>query len=134
MLVFVLALLVLGSPVVDWLYGIEYKGTYSVILVLMVGIIGMVFYKMIYSYNVINGHKNMNLLFLSMAAGANVIINAIVIPVWGIYGAGAASTISYVVCGGAFLAYFCGKTHVPLKEMLIIQRSDIESIKQLIKK
>ncbi|MCR5206173.1 MAG: polysaccharide biosynthesis C-terminal domain-containing protein [Lachnospiraceae bacterium] len=129
----VLVLLVVAKPFVDILYGDEYSGAYEIIVILIVGIIGMVFYKMIYSYNVINGHKNINLLFLSIAAVVNIGVNAITIPYWGIYGAGLASSVSYLICGIVFLIYFCKKTGTPFSDMLLIKKSDLALMKGIFK-
>lgn len=134
MMFFVVGLIALGKPVVNWMYGDSYDGTFTIMLILIVGVVGMVFYKMIYSYNVINGHKNVNLLLLGIAALTNVAVNALVIPDMGINGAGLASTISYVVCGIAFLVYFCVKTGTKFRDMLFVKKSDLAQLKKIFKK
>ena len=89
--------------------------------------------KMIYSYNVVNGYKNINFALLGGAALLNIIINLILIPKYGILGAGMASTVSYMLCGISFLLYFTKKTGVQLKEMIIINRNDVYLLKSLFK-
>ncbi|RJE48973.1 MULTISPECIES: polysaccharide biosynthesis C-terminal domain-containing protein [unclassified Dehalobacter] len=134
MLLFILAAVFFGKPVICLLYGAEFSGAYFVTMILLAGVLGMVFYKMVYSYNVVNGHKNVNLVLLGIAAILNVSLNIILIPSYGIMGAAAASFASYIVCGISFLVYFCLKTRTPLLDMLIIKRKDIKMIFNFIKK
>lgn len=131
-LVFVIALIALGQPFVNILYGAEFSGAYQVLVILLLGIIGMVFYKMVYSYNVINRHKVANLVMLGIAALANIGANALMIPRFGITGAAVASTVSYVICGLCFLVFFCRKTGVPMLHMLLIRKEDFRLLKKLL--
>ena len=131
-LAFVVGLIALGQPFIRLLYGGEYSGAYQVLIILLLGIIGMVFYKMVYSYNVINRHKTANLVMLGAAALSNIAVNAVLIPLCGITGAAIASTVSYVICGICFLLFFCRKTGTPLFRMLICRREDFQQLKKII--
>ena len=123
-----------GSPVINILYGLEYKNAYNVILYLLVGIIGMVFYKTIYSYNVTRGKRMINLIILGIAAFTNVLANWFLIPLYGIYGAAIASSISYFICGLVFLLYFCEETKTKCHKMIILRNEDFKIIKKLLGK
>lgn len=127
-----LFLVIIGRPLINLFYGVEYKNAYDVIVFLLVGVVGMVFYKTVYSYNVTRGKRIANLLFLGIAAIANVIANWILIPKYHIYGAAIASSISYFICGIAFLTYFCVVTHTNIRKMTIIQVEDFTNIKKII--
>lgn len=127
-----LFLVIIGRPLINSFYGVEYKNAYDVIVFLLVGIVGMVFYKTVYSYNVTRGKRIANLLFLGIAAIANIIANWILIPKYHIYGAAIASSISYFICGIAFLTYFCVVTHTNIRKMTIIQVEDFTNIKKII--
>lgn len=130
----VIGMVIFGKPLILLMYGPEYSGAYSITLIILAGVLGMVFYKMVYSYNVVNGHKKVNLVFLSIAAGLNVIVNAIMIPQIGTYGAAIASLISCSACGLVFLFYFCKKTNTPIKYMIFLQKEDMQLLKQFINK
>ena len=130
----VIGMVLLGKPLILLMYGSEFSGAFTVTLIILAGALGMVFYKMVYSYNVVNGHKNINLAFLSIAAGSNVVVNAIMIPKIGTYGAAIASLLSCSVCGLVFLIYFCKKTNTPLKDMIILKKEDMQLLKQFSKK
>lgn len=133
MVLFIIGAVLFGQPVILLLYGAEFSGAYLVTMILLAGIFGMVFYKMVYSYNVVNGHTGVNLILLGTAAGLNVLLNIGLIPLYGILGAAAASFISYLVCGISFLAYFCLRTNTPVLDMLIIKPEDIKMMLRYIK-
>lgn len=128
-----LLLVVMGKPVVLFLYGAEYEQAYTVLLILMAGVIGMIFYKMIYAYNVVNGKKAINFIFLVIAALINIVGNYIFIPYGGMIAASWVSVISYIVCGVAFLVYFCAVEKIKLSDMLFIKKKDVVSFKAFFK-
>lgn len=133
-ILFIISAVIFGKPVIWLLYGNEFSGAYIVTMVLASGILGMVFYKMVYSYNVVNGHIKVNLILLGIAAIINVSLNFILIPLYGIIGAATASFVSYLVCGISFLAYFCIQTKTPALEMLFITRKDFKMISNYFKR
>jgi len=96
----------------------------------LVGVMGMIFYKMIYSYNISKGKRWVNLLFLGLAALVNVAGNLFAIPKFGIWGAGIVSITSYMLCGICFLIYFWRVSHISLVRLLFVQRADIEMVKK----
>lgn len=132
-LILMAILLVLGRPIISFVYGLEYVGAYEILAIMLIGVIGMIFFKMVYSYNVVNGKRMINFLFLGGAAIINIIGNYFLIPIGGIAAAAWSSVISYLICGICFLLYFCHIEKVKLHEMLIIQKSDFSSFKNLIK-
>lgn len=130
----IVGLALIGKPAVALLYGEEFAMSYYVMLLMLVGVFGMIFYKMIYSYNISQGRRWINLLFLGCAAVINVIGNLITIPMYGIWGAGIVSVASYVVCGMCFLIYFHRVSHISYAKLLFIQKEDIASLKAFLKK
>lgn len=126
---FVLAIMILGEPFISFVYGAEYSAAYDVTVLIMLGTICMVFYKMINSYYIVEGMRIRSFVLLSITALVNVGLNALLIPTYGIIGASIASLISYVLCGAMFVITFLYNTKLPLKELLIIQKSDLERIK-----
>ena len=71
---------------------------------------------------------------LTITALANVILNALFIPRFGMIGAAAASLFSYVLCGGMFVGTFLHITKMPIRELLILKRSDIQAIRSKLSK
>jgi len=122
----------LGKPFLNILFGSQFEGVYPITLIMMVGVVGMVFYKMVYAYNVVNGKKVINFVFLGLAAVINVIGNYMTIPIWGIYGAAMSSVVSYTFCGIAFLVYFKKESSVSYKSMFCITKQDILYFKSIV--
>jgi Na+-driven multidrug efflux pump len=59
----------------------------------------------------------------------NIILNFILIPIYGIYGAAISSTVSYVI-GGVLYAYLYSKREkLFIRDLLIINKKDLEEIK-----
>ena len=130
----VIGMVMLGKPFILLLFGKEYSGAYLVLLVIVLGVLGMVFYKMIYAFNVVNGRKNINFLLLAIAAAANIVLNFALIPVWGIMGAAFASMVSYCVCGIGFLMDFTRHTHMPVSKLIWVEKKDIQQLMRYIRK
>lgn len=130
--VMVVGMIAFGKSLICIMYGSEFVDSYMVTVTILAGVLGMVFYKMVYSYNVANGRKNVNLVLLGSAAIINIVSNVIAIPYWGIMGSATASLISCCLCGLSFLAYFCYTTKTSVIDMLFLKRDDINSIKQFI--
>ena len=129
-----LLLALIGKPFVNLLYGEEFGDAYYVMLLMLIGVIGMIFYKMIYSYNISKGRRWINLLFLGIAAIVNIIGNIIAIPLWGIWGAALVSVTSYMLCGICFLVYFWRVSGIPAWRLLVPQREDLTMIKGFLRR
>ncbi len=132
MVVCVLVAVALGRPFINLLFGTAYSGAYEIMLVILASVISMVFYKMIYSYNVANGKRVVNMVILGVAAALNVLLNWILIPPMGIYGAAVASLASYTICGAAFLIYFQRETGIPYKDILFVRKQDWTMLRKIV--
>lgn len=128
----IIALVIVGKPLLILLYGKSFEKSYYVMILMMLGVIGMIFYKMIYSYNISQGKRTVNLMFLGLAALVNIIGNYFMIPIWGIWGAAITSIISYNICGAAFAIYFHRVSKIPYRLILFVQKSDIALLKNML--
>ena len=129
-----LAIAILGPFFIKLLYGSEYDGAYSIIMITALGLLSVVYFKFIAQYNIVNRKQKLNVLLLSIAIVVDIILNLVFIPIWGIRGAALATSIGNVVCGIVFILYFCQKTGVTIFEMIIPQKEDIEIVKGLFRK
>lgn len=133
-LVMLVGFVVFGKLLINILYGPEYADAYKILIIMLAGVIGMVFYKMVYSYNVVQGKKMVNMIFLAIAAIINVIGNFLLIPTYGIAAAAWTSVISYTICGLAFLFYFCILERTPVFKVIFLQKEDLKIIKSFFSK
>ena len=129
-----LGIVVLGRPFINFLYGGAYAGAYEVTVATMVGIIAIMYYKMIATYNNVNQMQKINIILLSAAVFVNIIMNYLLLPILNIVGGAIASTVSYTLCAILFILYFKKKTDVSIKDMFLINRTDINRIKSILKK
>ena len=128
-----IGLLALGMFVIIILYGPQYKESYYIMCLAMFGSYGMIYTKMISAYNVVEGRQKVNSLFMFIVVLLNVIINAILIPIMGIYGAVIASIISYNIGGIMLSIYFCRVSNSKFRNMLFLNKEDFQVIKSFFK-
>ena len=133
-LVIILGIIALGKPFLDYVFGPEYDGAYQVTLILLAGVFSMIYYKLIAAYNIAMGKQMISFILLGIGVICNVIANLILIPKWGIYGAGLASVISYAVCSILFIVYFCKETGISFTRMLFINGEDFSKLKRRVRK
>ena len=124
----------LGKPLIVLLYGRAFEKAYFVLLLMMMGVVGMIYYKMVYSYNISQGKRLINLWFLGGAALTNTLGNFIAIPLWGIWGALVSTIIAYNFCGLSFMIYFHKTSGIPYKQLVFIQKQDVQDIKSFVGK
>lgn len=130
----VIGVAVLGKPLITIAYGEAYSNAYSTTLIVLLGVVFMVFFKIAYAYNVVVGKNIRNIIYLGITFVSNVIINCILIPIWGMYGAAVATLISFMVCGTIFLATFSNDAKVPFWKLIIVQKQDYKYLMDLIKR
>ncbi len=133
-LILILGIIAIGKPFISLVFGAEYEGAYQITLVLLFGVFSMIYYKAIANYNIAMGKQMVSFFLLLASVLSNVIANVFLIPVWGIYGAGIASVISYTICGILFIIYFCRTTHVRFRDMLFVRKEDIARAKQKLRR
>lgn len=114
-----------GKFIIRVLYGVEFVKAYKVLNVIFIGIIPMIFFKLINVDFISNGRQKISFLILIISVIFNVGSNFILIPIFGIIGAALASVISYSLCGGIFLLVFMKIYHLSIKEILIPTRDEL---------
>ena len=127
-----IGIIILGKPFINLFYGEAYNNAYSTTIICVFGTVFMIFFKMISTYNVVKGKQKINLLLLFVADAINIVLNAILIPKYGTNGAAVASDISYFICAILFVIYFCKTESLTLKEIMVLQKSDLKFLKNSI--
>ena len=114
----------LGKLILYILYGADYLGAHNVLIIASSGTIFMVFLKMISQYNIVNKNQLANLVMLAVSVLTNICLNLILIPYYGIVGAAIASFVGHFVCAICFIVYFCKKTSIKPRELLLPKKED----------
>ncbi|MBR3524790.1 MAG: polysaccharide biosynthesis C-terminal domain-containing protein [Lachnospiraceae bacterium] len=129
-----LIFLLLGKWMILLVYGPEYSDSYGILCLVMLGSYGMNYTRMIMAYCVAEGRQIEKTIFLFAAAALNIIMNLILIPIYGIVGAAMASVISYTVSGIMFLVFFRHRTKLPLKELFFLNREDLKALRAILRR
>lgn len=126
----VLGIVALGRPFINLFFGAEYAGAYPITVVILVGVVFMVYYKMIAAYNIVHGKQKENFIYLIVSVISNIAANLVLIPLFGCIGAALASIISYSVSAFLFTHRFIRETGTRMSDMLVINREDFVRIRQ----
>ena len=129
----VLAIVALGKPFIHLFFGSEYSGAYSVTVVILIGVIFMIYYKMIAAYNIVHGKQKENFFFLVISVICNIFANLLLIPRYGNIGAAMASILSYAVSAFLFTRRFILETNAKITDLLLINREDLNRFRAALK-
>lgn len=133
LIVTTIGFLIFGRLFVRIMYGNEFMPSYHVTMVLFLGVYSMIFFKVFGIVMIAEGKRVPFFLMLLASVILNVVLNCLLIPNYGMYGAAYASVGSYNLCGILFLIYFSRTKNIPIKKLLLIDREDIENIRAFIK-
>jgi O-antigen/teichoic acid export membrane protein len=123
LVVFVIALF-FGKIAIKILYGMEFIASYGVTSVIFLGMIPMIFYKMISPLYIANGKYKQMFRILIVSAIINIAINYMIVPYMGIIGAALASVFSYTVCGATFVYIFMRDYNIRIGQLLVISKDE----------
>ena len=100
-------------------------------IILLIGIVFASIGKVSPAYFYTKGKPSIHLIVAAVVLTINIALNFVLIPIMGINGAALASTVSYFFYGVIYILIL-GRDGISVKQLLIIQKEDIRSIKQLI--
>lgn len=130
----IIAFIIVGKHAIQIMYGMKFLEAYNVTLILSIGAISMIFYKMIGTVLLAEGRRWVYFITLLVSAITNCIGNVVLIPEYGMYGSAISSVISYSVCGLAFLMYFSKIKNVSLLSFFYITKDEIDILKKIVMK
>lgn len=127
-----LSLALIGEWLIVTLFGVAYQPAYPALLALLPGLFGLC-YTSILRLDLL-GKNRPGSVSLMMGASAllNLALNLLLIPTYGIVGAGAASSIAYLGVTIALLVLYCRLSGVPVWQTLIILPSDLVPMCQML--
>ncbi len=128
MVVIVLGMVVFGKPFIWIFYGKEFIDSYSITVWLMLGVPLMSWFKILHPLFNALGKRWFSFLSLLATVMVNVVMNAMLIPHFGIYGAACASIASYFVCGVSFLGAYSKEVGEKIYKLFIPSKQDFLTI------
>lgn len=134
MLATILVFLFFGHFAIVIFFGKEFSSAYGLTLILSIGGISMIYYKMIGVVLLAEGDTKSYFINLLISALINVAFNFFAIPLWGMYGAAISTVLSYTACGVLFLKSYCKKTNQCMGDVIFLTRDEMLELKKGLKK
>lgn len=103
-----------GKYVIELFYGSDYLPSYNITLILVIGSISMIFFKILQPVYISHGKQTKAVVFLALSAVLNIFANWELIPKYNGVGAAIASALSYTLCGLLFLTDYL--KHLSIKK------------------
>jgi O-antigen/teichoic acid export membrane protein len=119
---------VLGPRLVRFVYGSQFADAGVALRLILPGVVAYSVVAILSRYIVGQGRPGIGTLVLLTGLVANIVCNLVLIPKYGIVGAAAASSISYLVTALVTLAVFRRLSGQNWTDILIVRRSDIEAV------
>ncbi|MBA2275805.1 MAG: polysaccharide biosynthesis C-terminal domain-containing protein [Chloroflexi bacterium] len=123
-----LAALIVAPIGVELLYGPPFRDAGPALQLLLPGIVAYGVVSVLAQFLLAAGAPGRSTLVFLAGLGLNLGLNALLIPRFGIMGASMASSISYTVTALLMIVVFHRLTHQPLRETLLVRRSDIRRL------
>ncbi len=127
----VLGLALFGYPIISLAYGAEFQTSYFVFLLLGPGIVVNALFRVTSSYFSGIGQPLTTARVSLGTLIANILLNVLLIPSMGIFGAALASLITYSASGIVMFVIFIHHTGLPWQRTLLVQKSDWRRYKKL---
>lgn len=129
--IFLLVIIVLGRPLLYFLYGSDYMGAVSVTKIIFIGVLSMSLFKLLTPLYNARGEFFKNFLILLTSVGVNIIFNFILIPKYGILGAAVASVFGYSICGIVYIFRFKKDYDIRIVDLIFIKKTDLMQLKRM---
>lgn len=133
-IIIIIGFTIFGKVFIRIVYGKEFINAYLVTLLLFIGTLSMIIYKITHPLYISKGKQGLVLNILTISVFINVVLNFISIPCFGMNGATLASIMSYSICSIIFLVIFCNENRANIIDFFIINHKDVEKIKLFFRK
>lgn len=124
-----LFLIIIGYPFIKTIFGVEFIFAYTIMLIILPGIIFDSVYRTIFSWYKGIGEPKIVSYFSAAGLIINIILNIILIPIWGLYGAGLAVLISYIIKSTILILFYRKNYNLLLSDFLLIRKVEIVNLK-----
>lgn len=107
----------IGKQFLYYMYGSGFVDAYPLVLLLFIGTMPMVLYKLIHPSYIANGKTIVVIIFLMVSVILNLVFNIALIPKYKAFGAAISTVIAYTVCGIAFFVKFIYDYKIDFKKL-----------------
>ena len=127
-IILIIGFAILGEKFIVVMYGKEFVNSYFCTIILFIGCLSMIIYKLIHPIYIAKGKQIVVVIILCISVITNIIANILLIPKYNIYGAAWSSVLSYSLCSIIFLIIFCKDYNVNCSEFFIIRGEEIKKV------
>lgn len=131
---FDLFIIAVGYWIVLFLFGLPFIGAYQHLIVLIIGVPFMGVFNILNPYYLAMGLYTVHMKNLAFGVVSNIIVNSLLIIPLGAFGAAIATSVSQIVCGIYACFQFSKNSSISLKEIMLVNKSDVNLIKRIIKR
>ena len=129
-----LVFLVFGKFLIRVIFGADFVSSYGVTLLLFFGAFSMSIFKLLGIVLISQGRRIVLFISLAVSAIVNIVLNIVLIPRIGMYGAGLASVCSYSICALILLLWFCKLYSVRPLQLMVPDGGAVRFIKLRLKR
>lgn len=119
----------LGSTLIELFYGADYSNSFQVSILMLLANIFMIPCKIVGTYYISINMIRPYILIMIFSVIINSLLNIILIPSYGIFGAVFSSICAYGVSGCTLSAHFATNFGVKPLDLILIKRSDLTFLK-----
>lgn len=129
-----LSMALVGEWLIVTLFGAAYQPAYPALLALLPGLFGLCYASILRLDLLGKNRPGAVSLMMGVGAAANLILNVVLIPRFGIAGAALASSIAYLGVTVAMLVLYCRLNGVPLLRTLFVLPGDLLPLRQMLQR
>ncbi|MEP7345303.1 MAG: flippase [Gemmatimonadaceae bacterium] len=126
-------LAVLSGPLVHLLFGPQFEGATPVFRWLLIGTVAWSTTHVTWSFLSASGRPELGTFGFGFATLVDVVLNMLLLPRWGVVGAGIAATASYLTAALLFLYFFRKAQMCTLREALIPRGTDLLLLRRAVR-
>lgn len=124
----------LSDIIIITMYGEEFRKSIDVLNILLPGVVILTIFKVMNMDLAGRGKPWISMKAMIPALIINIILNLVLIPKFGAYGASISSTSSYSVAGILFLYFYSKETQIKIKDIITYKKTDFIPIMNIIKR
>jgi O-antigen/teichoic acid export membrane protein len=129
---FCLVLIVFSYPFIYLVYGADYVPVVPALILLLPGVWLFSIGKLLAVYLSSENRPEIGAYTGLVALAVTIILDIMLIPTLGIVGAAIASSVSYGVSSCIIAVVFMRMTHLPLRDIIFVQRQDLAYLSRLL--
>ncbi len=128
-----LLMVLIGWWIIPAIFGVDFEGAYIPLVFMMPGILAAASGSIIGTNLWTKGYPNVTMIAAGSGLALNVILNLILIPRFGLVGAGLATSAAYILWSGSIFRYFVQNTSVSSGSLIFPKTEDFAFMRLSIK-